>query len=369
MKFIPMANPYIGEEEAEAVYKQVKSGWLSMGKRVIEFEQMLQDYTGAKYAVAFANGTATLHAALLSVGVKEGDEVIVPSLSYISSANAVLFCGAKPIFVEEDPRTFNITAKGIEEKITSRTKAIMPVDLKGMSVDYDEINEIAKKYNLKIVADSAEAFGATYKNNIIGTQAEIHSFSMFANKNITCGEGGFITTNNEKLAKICKTVRNQGQSERYVHVMIGHNYRMTDYAAAIAIEQLKRIEWIMEKKQSLANKYNDLFKSDELFKTPFIPEYATRHSWYMYSLIVDKKVDRDKLIIKMKEKGVDSRLSFPLIPLQPIYKEMFGYKNGDFPQAEKIFKTFLDIPNFVQITVEQIERVADVIKKSARELI
>lgn len=364
-----MANPFIGEEEAIAAYNQVKSGWISMGKRVEEFEDMLCEYTGAKYAVAFSNGTATLHASLIALGVKDGDEVIVPSLSYISSANAVLFCGAKPVFVEEDERTFNVTAEAIEQKITPKTKAIMPVDLKGMPVDYDEINKIAEKYNLRVVADSAESFGASYKDTLIGTQTEIHSFSMFANKNITCGEGGFITTNDKELADICKVIRNQGQSSRYVHTMIGHNYRMTDYAAAIAIEQLRRIEWIMDKKQHLAKKYDELFSRDELFNTPYIPDYATRHSWYMYCLIVDERVNRNKLINLMKEKGVDSRLSFPLIPLQPIYREMFGYKEGDYPKSEKIYNTFLDIPNWVQMPDEDIERVALVIKESARELI
>ncbi|MGM0520196.1 MAG: DegT/DnrJ/EryC1/StrS family aminotransferase, partial [Campylobacterota bacterium] len=346
---------------------QVKSGWISMGRRVQELEAMISEYTGAKYTVALNSGTATLHAALIALGVERDDEVIVPSLSYISSANAVLYCQATPVFVEEDESTFNITAESIEKKITNKTKVIMTVDLKGMPVDYDAIIDVANRYDLKILADSAESFGAKYKDKLVGTQVDIHSFSMFANKNITSGEGGFITTNSEKYAETCRCVRNQGQSERYKHVMLGHNYRMTDVTAAIAIEQLKRVEWIMEEKNALAKAYNSLFAGHKLLRTPYVPEYVSRHSWYMYSLIVDEKVDRDCMIKIMKEKGVDSRLSFPLIPYQPIYKELYGYKKGDFPKSEKIFKTFLDIPNWVNMPIDVIHKVADIVIESAEK--
>lgn len=364
-----MANPYIGEEEAKAVYDQVKSGWISMGKRVQEFESMLRDYTGAKHALALSNGTATLHVALLALGIGPGDEVLVPSLSYISSANAVVFCGATPVFVEEDARTFNVEAEAYEAKIGPKTKAIMTVDLKGLPVDYDAINAVARKHGLPVVADSAESFGASYKGTLIGTQSDVHSFSMFANKNITCGEGGFITTNDDKIAEMIGVLRNQGQSSRYVHSMIGFNYRMTDYAAALAIEQLKRVEWIMDKKQTLAKTYDELFADDELITTPYLPEYATRHSWYMYCLILDKKVDRDKVLKIMKENGVDSRLSFPPIPLQPIYREKFGYTDGDFPIAEEIYSSFVDIPNWVMMERKHMERVAEVVKMAVRQAI
>lgn len=369
MNFIPIAKPYIGTEEADAVYNQVKSGWISMGGKVQKLEKILQEYIGVKHAIAFSNGTATLHAGLLALGVKPGDEVLVPCLSYISSANAVLFCNAKPVFVEEDPRTFNAEPEAFEKFITDKTKVIMPVDLKGMPVDYDAINALAAKYNIKVLADSAESFGAVYKSKKVGSQSNMHSFSMFANKSITAGEGGFITTNDDDLAEFCRCFRNQGQKDRYVHVMIGHNYRMTDISAAFAIEQTKRVEWFMEEKSKIADFYNIAFKDHPLLKTPYVPDYVNRHSWYMYTLVVDQKVDRDLMASKMKEKGVDHRLSFPLIPLQPIYRELYGYSNEDFPKSEEIFKRFIDIPCWVGLKSEELRYVANIVKQSAEESI
>lgn len=369
MNFIPIAKPYIGNEEARAVYDQIQSGWISMGKKVEAFEELIQDYLDVEHAVAFSNGTATLHAGLLALGVKPGDEVIVPTLSYISSANAVLFCNATPVFVEENPKTFTVEAASIEKKITDKTKVIMPVDLKGMPVDYDTIMALAKKHGVKVLADSAESFGAVYKGKGVGGQADMHSFSMFANKSITAGEGGFITTDDDRIASFCRCFRNQGQSDRYRHVMVGHNYRMTDIAAAFAIEQVKRVEWIMAEKDKIAIFYNDYFKPQPLLAPPYVPEYVSRHSWYMYTLRVHETVDRDRMILKMREKGVDHRLSFPLIPLQPIYQELYGYAAGDFPVSERTFNTFLDIPCWVGMTHEEMEHVAKVVTDSAAQSI
>ncbi|MBF0511543.1 MAG: DegT/DnrJ/EryC1/StrS family aminotransferase [Candidatus Omnitrophica bacterium] len=359
--FIPIANTFIGPEEAKAVYEVIRSGWISMGKKVEEFEAMAADYLGTKYAVAFNNGTATLHASLLAVGVKENDEVLVPTLSYISSANAVLYCGAIPKFCQEDAKTFNVTADEIERNITPRTRAIMTVDLKGMPVDFDAIKAVAQKHRIPIVSDSAESFGALYKGRQVASQCEVHSFSFFANKNITTGEGGLISTNDPEINRIVRIVRNQGQSERYKHVMIGHNYRMTDMVAAFGIEQLRRVEWIMEEKNRVADFYHKAFASHPLIQVPYVPDYVTRHSWYMYCLTFAKNVDRDAVIQRMKEDGVDSRLSFPLIPLQPIYREKFGYKDGDFPASEAIFASFVDIPCWPKMTKKQMQKVVDVV--------
>lgn len=359
MDFIPIACPYIGEEDAQAVYEVVKSGWISMGKKVRELEDFVCDYIGVKHAVTFNNGTSSLHAALLAVGVESGDEVLVPTLSYISSANTILFCGATPVFCDAEPKTFNVTAVELQRRATSKTKAVMTVDLKGLPADYDSIMEFSQNNNIPIVSDSAESFGAVYKQKRVGGQCPIHSFSFFANKNITMGEGGMITTNDDELADKCRVVRNQGQSERYVHVVVGNNYRPTDYAAALGLEQVKRIEWIMEEKQKIAEYYNKAFKNHPLIEIPYVPEYATRHSWYMYCLTLAESIDRDKVVNILKENGVDSRLSFPPIHLQPIYREMFGYKEGDFELSEKIFSRFIDIPCWVNMGKARMERVIE----------
>lgn len=368
-EFIPIAKPYIGKEEATAVRQQIESGWISMGERVKEFESSVADYIGVPHVVAFNNGTATLHAALVALGVGPGDEVIVPVLSYISSANAVLYCGATPVFAEEDPDTYNVDAQEVERKITDRTKVIIPVDLKGLPVDFDAFNFLAEKYGVSILADSAEAFGAIYKGSRVGSQALIHSFSMFANKNITAGEGGFVSTHDAELNEKLRVLRNQGQSERYNHVEIGFNYRMTDISAAFAIEQFRRIEWIMERKNRIANHYAKLFEKNELVQSPQVPEYASRHSWYMYCVKMDPAVDRDKMVKLMYECGVDHRLSFPPIPLQPAYRKRFGFKVGDFPRAEAIFARFVDIPAWVGMSDDQINYVAQVVSDCAQEAV
>lgn len=366
-KFIPIANTYIGQEEADAVYNVIKSGWISMGKKVQEFERHLCDYLGVKYAIAFNNGTSSLHAGLIALGVDEGDEVLLPTLSYISTANAVLYCGAKPVFCEADPKTFNVGAEEIRQRITPKTKAIMTVDLKGMAVNFDAIKEVAAEAGIPILSDSAESLGAEFKGKLVGSQCEAHSFSFFANKNITMGEGGLITTNDEKIADTCRIVRNQGQSKRYEHIMIANNYRLTDISAAFGIEQVKRVEWIMEQKNKVASFYNGAFKDHSLISIPYVPEYATRHSWYMYCLNLDKSINRDLIIDQMKESGVDSRLSFPPIHLQPIYRKKFGYKVGDFPLSENIFDHFIDIPCWPNLPLEDQKRVVEVICKAVEE--
>ncbi len=365
--FIPIANTYIGEEEAQAVYNVVRSRWISMGPKVEEFEKTVAEYIGVKYAVAFNNGTSSLHTALLALGVKEGDEVLVPTLSYISSANVISYIGATAKFCESDPRTFNVTADEIASRITPKTKAIITVDLKGMPVDFDAIIEVARGGKIPVLSDSAESFGSIYKGRLLGSQCTIHSFSFFANKNITTGEGGLITTDDKSIAETCRIVRNQGQRARYQHVMIGHNYRPTDICAAFGIEQLKRIEWIMEEKNKIALYYNKAFSGNPLITTPYVAPYVGRHSWYMYCLKLDKSVDRDLVVKKMLARGVDSRLSFPPIHLQPAYREKYGYKQGDFPISEEIYNTFLDIPCWIGMDEKALNRVVDTVSKAVRE--
>lgn len=365
--FIPMAVPYVGIEEAEAARRQVRSGWLSMGRRTRELESLLAEYLGVAHVTAVSSGTAALHSALLALGVSKGDDVLVPCLSYVSSANAVLYCGARPVFIEEDPLTLTVTAEGIEDTITSKTKAIMVVDAKGMPPDYDAVRAVAEARGVKILADSAEAFGSAYKGSPVGSQAAIHSFSMFSNKTITCGEGGFTATNESSLGRICELVRNQGQSQRYVHEIVGHNYRLTDVAASIAIEQLRRIDWLLAQRERVAQFYTEYLADCALVRTPNLPDYVTQLSWYAYCVTVAPQVDRDRMVRGMLQRGVDYRVAFPPIPLQPVYRRMFGYRQGDFKRAEAIYKRFIDIPCWVGMTAEQMERVVATVKRCAED--
>ena len=356
LPFIPIANPRIGEEEARAVYDVVKSGWISMGKKVQEFERMACDYTGAKHALAMNNGTSTLHAILSALDIGPGDEVIVPSLTYISSANVVLYLGATPVLCENDPATFNVAPEHIRAKVTPRTKAFMTVDMKGLPVDFDAFNALSEETGAAFVSDSAESYGAIYKGRKVGAQALVHSFSFFANKNITTGEGGMVTTNDDALYEKLAIVRNQGQEGRYNHTRLGHNYRMTDVLAAIGIEQFKRLDAILDEKVALAARYTAAFAETDHVAAPVVPDHVDRPSWYMYSVTVDE-ARRDPLIEHLAAREIDTRLSFPPIHIQPYYRERFGYEPADYPLAWASYRSFLDIPIWAGMGEDNQDRV------------
>jgi perosamine synthetase len=343
MEFIPIASPRIGEVEAKAVYDVVKSGWISMGKKVQEFERMACDYTGAKYALAMNNGTSTLHSILIALGVGLGDEIITPSLTYISSANVILYQGATPVLCDNDPLTFNVTPDQIREKITPNTKAFMTVDLKGLPIDYDAFSSLSEETGIPFISDSAESFGSIYKAQQVGTQALAHSFSFFANKNITTGEGGMVTTNDDDLYEKLTIIRNQGQEGRYNHTWLGNNFRMTDILAALGIEQLKKIDTLLNEKVAIAEVYTRAFSGIDGIRAPFVPDYADRPSWYMYSVTVSPSY-RDALLEHLAELQIETRLSFPPVHIQPYYVNRFGFKPDDFHLAMQSFKSFVDIP-------------------------
>ena len=360
-KTIPIAQPVIGKEEADAVYEVIKSGWISMGKKVEEFEKLCCDYLGVKYAIAMNNGTSTLSSLLTALDIKFGDEVIIPNLTYISTANVIEYHSATPILADNNRNTFNIEAHNILSKITEKTKLVISVDLKGQPVNYDEISELCNRKNIPFISDSAESFGAIYNNKKVGSQALAHSFSFFANKNLTTGEGGLITTNNETLAKKLRIIRNQGQEGRYNHTVLGNNFRMTDITATIGIEQLKKIDNILEKKKKIANIYNNKFSNFSNILIPEVPKFSTQPTWYMYSVTVQKEL-RNKLIDYLKLKNIDTRLSFPPISIQPYFVNKYKFEKNLLTNSIYNFDTFLDIPVSVLMTLDDQNFVIENIK-------
>lgn len=361
MKRIPVANPRIGEDEAKAVYNVVKSGWITMGAKVKEFETLACTYTGAKFAIAMNNGTSTLHAILMALKIGPGDEVIIPSLSYISAANVILYQGATPILCDSDPITFNTTPELVKQKITNKTKAFMTVDMKGLPVDYSGFQVLADETGLPFIADSAESYGSIYKGSSVGTQAFAHSFSFFANKNITTGEGGMVTTNSEDLYEKLIIIRNQGQEGRYNHTWLGNNFRMTDILAAFGVEQLKKIDEVLNDKVFLAHRYDKSFSDFEEVDTPTVPKYVDRPSWYLYSITVNSRL-RDEIIKYLEQANIETRVSFPPIHRQPYFINQFNFKSRDFPLAEKAFKSFIDIPIWAGMNSETQYYIIDTIK-------
>ncbi len=353
MKFIPIANPKMSEDEAEAAYNVIKSGWISMGKKVEEFENNIAEYLNVNHAIVMNNGTSTLNASLLALDIKPEDEIIVPSLTYISSANVVEYLGAKLILCDNSFNTFNVEVEHIKSKITKKTKAFMTVDLKGLPIDYDRFVELSNATGIPFIADSAESFGSIYRGKKVGGQALIHSFSFFANKNMTTGEGGVCVTNSEELANKLRIIRNQGQEGRYNHTHLGNNFRMTDILAAIGIEQLKKIDNILDEKVKIAEFYRKNFEQSKFVKTPFVPEYVNRPSWYMYGIKVDE-LQRDELLRHLEKKNIECRLSFPPVHIQPYFKNKYNYLNDDYPIAYKSFRSFLDIPIWAGIGDEKL---------------
>lgn len=356
MEFIPIANPKISEEEAKAAYDVIKSGWISMGKKVEEFENNIAEYLNVNHAVVMNNGTSTLNASLLALDIKPGDEIIVPSLTYISSANVVEYLGAKLVLCDNDFFTFNVEVDHIKSKITNKTKAFMTVDLKGLPIDYDKFTELSNETGIPFIADSAESFGSIYKGKKVGSQALIHSFSFFANKNMTTGEGGVCVTNDIELASKLRIIRNQGQEGRYNHTHLGNNFRMTDILAAVGIEQLKKIDFILDEKVKIADLYKKKFEEIESVETPFVPDYVDRPSWYMYGIKVNE-LKRDELLKYLEKKNIECRLSFPPVHIQPYFKNKYNFSTNDYPIAYKSFISFLDIPIWAGIEEEKLNYI------------
>lgn len=368
MKFnIPVSSPLIGEEEAQAVYEVVKGGWVSMGETVSKFESEFAEYVGAKHAISTINGTAALHLAVLAAEIKEGDEVLVPDITFISTANTVMYERAEAIIIECDELTYNLSLEDAKKRITDKTKVIIPVDMNGLPVDYDAVFAFARDNGLKVISDSAESLGAEYKDQKVGSLAWLHIFSFFPNKNMTTGEGGMVTTSDDDSAKLIRELRNQGQDYRYNHIHLGFNYRMTNVTAAIGRVQLKRLNSIWDKKNNIAAKYAQAFSNEKCFSAPHIPDYVSKPSWYMYPIKVEEHIDRDKVVYELAARGIDTRLSFPPIHIQPYYMKKFGYTESTYPLSYKAWKSKIDLPIGPTLTDEEqdyvIDNVIDVINK------
>ena len=361
---IPIAEPFLGEEELNNVIEALKSGWISSkGAFIEEFERDFSNYCDRKYGVATSNGTVALHLALKALGIGKGDEVIVPDLTFVAVANTVTYCNAKPVFVDSHPDYWCIDPQKIEEKITTRTKAIVPAHLYGHPCDMDPIIKIAEDHNLFIVEDAAEAHGAKYKGKKVGSFGDISCFSFYGNKIITTGEGGMCLTNNEDLVEKMRILRDHGMNpdKRYWYDIIGFNYRMTNLQAAVGVAQLEKLSEFVEKKRQIARWYSEGLKEleeEELITGHPEMEWAKCVYW-MYCILIEDKfgMSRDNLMRKLKEEEIDTRPFFYPVHVMPPYKN-----NGKFPVAEEISRKGINLPSGVNLTKEMIERVVNTIK-------
>ncbi|WP_286009459.1 DegT/DnrJ/EryC1/StrS family aminotransferase [Methanobrevibacter woesei] len=359
---VPIAKPIIGEEEIENVVEVLKSGMIAQGPKVMEFEEKFANWIGAKYGIATNSGTSALHVALLACGIGEGDEVITTPFTFIASGNAIVYTGATPVFADIDLDTYTIDPDSIENLITDKTKAILPVQLYGQAADMDEIREIAEKHDLKIIEDAAQAHGAEYNGEKVGTLGDMACFSFYPTKNMTTSEGGMITTNDEELAKKAQMFRAHGASERYHHDEIGYNFRMTDIAAAIGLAQLNVIDEFNNKRISNANYLNEQLKDVEGIVTPKSPDNY-KHVYHQYTILVEKG-NRDDWVEFLTNKGIGTGIHYP-IPLynQPIYKKL-GIE-GDCPLAEKAADNVISLPVHPSLTKEDLDLVVDAVKEAS----
>jgi dTDP-4-amino-4,6-dideoxygalactose transaminase len=356
-KRIPVATAVFTQAEAEAVYEVVRSGWVTQGPRVAAFEEAFARYVGVKHAIAMCNGTVTLHAILAALRIGPGDEVIVPTLTYISTANVVLYQGAELRLCECDPVTYNVRVEDLEKVVTARTKAIIAVDMNGLPIDYEPIVEFARRRGITLVADSAESLGASYRGRLVGSQAPVHSFSFFGNKNITTGEGGMVTTNDDALATELRILRNQGQEGRYNHTRVGFNYRMTELSAALGLVQLDSLPQRLAAKERVAARYNSAFAGSALMSLPVVPDYVDRHAWYMYAPAFHPDVDRDQVVAQLEARGIETRQSFPPVHIQPCYVQRYGFKRHDFPISIEAWSHLINLPIGPDLQDEQVQTV------------
>ena len=352
---ISIAKPLIGEEEKQAVMEVLSSGMIASGPRTQEFEKQFASFVGTKYAIATTSGTTALHLGLLALGVGNGDEVIIPSFSFIASVNSILFCNAKPVFCDVDPRTFNIDPSKIEGLITPNTKAIMPVHLYGQSADMNPISEIAEKHNLSVIGDAAQAHGAKYNGNMIGSTGDLECFSFYPTKNMTTSEGGMVTTNNKELYEKVDSIRNHGREKTkwgYEHGRLGYNYRMTDICAAIGLEQLKKLPGFINKRRENARYFDENLRNVEI---PYVLNNA-EHAYHQYTI---KCNDRENLINKLKENEIGFGIYYPK-PLHR-YSHLERYGHDDLKTSEALCQEVLSLPVHPALTHEDLEKIVNVI--------
>jgi len=383
-EFLPYAIPLIEDDDIAAVVDSLRSNWVTKGPKTVEFEKRFADYIGVKHAIAFNSCTAGLHTTLVAAGIGEGDEVITTPMTFAASANVVIHAGATPVFVDIDPTTMNIDYTKIEEKITSRTKAIIPVHMAGLPCEMDEIMTIASKHNLFVLEDAAHAVHTRYKDKMIGSIGNATAFSFYATKNLMTGEGGMVTTNSDELADKLRVYSLHGMSRnawnRYTdkgswHYEItfpGYKYNMTDIQAALGMTQLAKLESMQEKREMIASRYNQAFATLAELELPIDSKYA-RHAWHLYIIKLNLEkisVDRAEFIELLKEENIGTSVHFIPVHLHPYYQDTFGYERGNLPQAEHVYDRIISLPLYpkmsdtdVQDVIEAVRRIMDKIRK------
>ena len=368
MRNIPIAKPLIGDDEINAVVEVLKSGMLAHGKEVEAFEREFANYLGAKHGIAVANGTAALDVALKALGINDEDEVITTPFTFIATASSILFQRARPVFADIDPNTFNLDPNDVLEKITDKTKAILVVHLYGQPADMKAFKKIAEDHKLYLIEDCAQAHGAEYNGQKVGTFGDIAAFSFYPTKNMTTGEGGMVVTNDDELADRARLIRSHGQKERYYHVTLGYNLRMTNIAGALGRVQLRKLdEWNEARRENAERLTEGISKITGL--TPPYVSPNVKHVYHQYTIKVGEEfpLSRDELAQKLREKGIGTGIYYPL-PLhhQPLFREL-GYEQECCPNAIEASRRVLSLPVHPAVSEEDAEYIVQTLRELAGE--
>ena len=386
---IKMSSPLITEEDKKAVQEVLETRYLSNGPKTQAFEKELASYVGSKHGVCVNSGTSALHLAVITAGIKDGDYVITTPFSFVASANCMLFERAIPVFVDIDPITFNIDPERVDQaardlihggkhaekwlprRMTGmktkggKLKAILPVDIFGQPADYDPLRKTCDQYDLKMIEDSCEAFGAEYKKQKAGTLGDVGVFAFYPNKQMTTGEGGILVTDNDIWANMYRSLRNQGRDvfDGWLnHSRLGYNYRLDEMSAALGLSQLNRIEDLLDKRSQVAAWYTNRLEKIDGIQTPVIVPTTTKMSWFVYVVRITSDIGRDRVIEELKSMGIPSRQYFTPIHLQPFYQDRFGYQRDDYPETESAGDQCLALPFSSVMPEDQVDIVCEAIK-------
>ncbi len=371
-EFLPFSRPTISQAAIDEVVACLKSGWITTGPRVKQFEDDLKAYLSAPHVLSLTSATAGLHLVLVALQLKPGDEVITTPMTFAATLNTIVLAGGKPVLVDVEPGTYNMDVARIEKAITKRTRAIMPVHFAGLPVDLDPLYDLAKKHNLRVIEDAAHAIGTEYKGKRIGSFGDIQVFSFHPNKNMTTGEGGCVATRDEKLAADVALLRFHGMdreawnrfgkkgSQHYEIIAPGYKYNMMDIQAALGLHQLKQLDGFIKRRTELALRYHKLLAGWPQWELTTAPAYSHLHAWHLYTPLINPEaagMDRDAFMQGMKERNIGTGLHYRAVHLYPYYREQFGFKPGDFTNAETISDRIVSLPLFPLMTDKDQDRV------------
>ena len=359
---IPLARPEIGEREEELVLEVLRSGALSLGPMLARFERALADWVGADDAVATSSGTAALHLGVRGLGWGRGDEVVTSPLSFVASANCLLYEGATPVFCDVDPETLNLDPEAVRAAVGERTVGVLPVDLFGYPSDLPALSSLAADRGLGLLEDACQALGAVDADGVrVGGRGGACAFAFYANKQLTTGEGGALIPPSAEVAERARSERNQGRAAdmgRIEHERLGFNYRLTDLSSAMGLAQLERADELLASRARVAGLYRKRLAGIEDLVLPSEDRGAARRSWFVYVVQLPERADRDRVIAELAARGIAAKPYLPCIHLMPFYRERFGFRGGEFPVAERFADRALGLPFFTSMTEEQVDRVA-----------